>query len=152
MKYVFAALLFFPMLLQAQAGDVFTVKKKTQTFVPGYYCSDYMTDGRACFYFDSTGTVRMFNSDKTPEKVPAAFAQKPNALYTANYIIKGDTVSFVATLYFTPGDFNPMSGKQITTVKGQFKDDKIRLIAVTDVNGRVSSTRETFVRRIYPVN
>lgn len=148
MKYVSMALLLLPFALKAQDGDVFTVKKKTQVFVPGYYCSDYMTDGRACFYFDSSGMVRMFNSDKTPEKIPAAFAQKPNVLYTTNYVVKGDSVSFVATLYFTPGDFNPMSGKQTTTVKGQFKDDKIRLIAVTDVNGKVSSTRETFVRRI----
>ncbi len=148
MKYVSMTLLLLPFALMAQDGDVFTVKKKTKAFVPGYYCSDYMTDGRACFYFDSTGTVRMFNSDKAPEKVPAAFAQKPNALYSTNYVVKGDSVSFVATLYFTAGDFNPMSGKQTTTVKGQFKDDKIRLIAVTDVNGKVSSTRETFVRRI----
>lgn len=152
MKYISLFLLLFPLALSAQSEDVFTVKKKTGSFVPGYYCSDYMTDGRACFYFDSTGTVRMFISDKTPEKIPASFAQKPNALYSTNYVVKADTVSFVAVVYINGGDFNPVNGKQTTTVKGQFKDDKIRLVSITDVNGKTTSTRETFVRRIYPIN
>lgn len=133
----------------AQQDATFTVKKSKQAFKPGFYCSDYMTDGRACYYFDTLGTVRMFNSPELPDKIPAAFAKKPNVLYSAPYTYTNDTLRFKIAVYLNPGDFNPVSAKQTTTVVGTLKDDMIRLTAVTDVNGRVDSRKETFVRLIH---
>ena len=147
MKALFLFYLLFPIALLAQDAT-FTVKKGKQAFKPGFYCSDYMTDGRICFYFDTTGNVRVFNSDKVPEKIPSAFAQNPRILYTAPYSVQNDTVRFKAVIYLTPGDFNPITAKQTTTVVGHAKDDMIRMLAFTDVNGRVDSRKEIFVRRI----
>lgn len=147
MKALLVIYLLLPLGLLAQDAT-FVVKKNNPVFRPGFYCSDYMTDGRACFYFDTMGTVRVFNSEQAPEKIPAAFAKKPRILYTAPYTVKGDTVRFVAILYLTPSDFNPITIKQTTIVTGIVRDDKIRLLSVTDVNGRVDSRKETFVRRI----
>lgn len=147
MKALITFTLLLPLALLGQDA-MFTVKKHKQTFKPGFYCSDYMTDGRACFYFDTLGTVRMFNSAEAPDKIPAAFAKKPNVPYSAPYVFADDTLRFKAAVYLNPGDFNPVTVKQTTTVTGTLKEDMIRLISVTDVNGRVDSRKETFVRRI----
>ena len=147
MKNLLLACLLLPIVALAQDAT-FVVKKGKQAFKPGFYCSDYMTDGRICFYFDTTGNVRVFNSDKAPDKIRAAFAQNPRILYTAPYTVINDTVRFTAVLYLNPGDFNPITLKQSTTVTGLAKDDMIRLYSVTDVNGRVDSKKEIFVRRI----
>lgn len=145
-KYLLAFLI-IPFAVKAQTG-VFTVKKNNPHFVPGFYCSDYMTDGRSCFYFDTLNKVHFFISSQSPEKIPVAYMQSPASYYTVPYVVNADTVSFIASIYNSPSDFNPIATKQTTTVTGLIKEDMIRLTIIVEGGMGRPSKKEIYIRRI----
>lgn len=140
-------LLLLPFAVKCQT-DVFTVKKNSSHFVPGFYCSDYMTDGRSCFYFDTLNKVHFFVSNQSPEKIPVAYMQSPAAYYTVPYVVNADTVKFISSIYNSPSDFNPVATKQTTTVTGLVKDDMIRLTIIVEGGMGRPSKKEIYIRRI----
>lgn len=91
MRILFIVSLFNCALSHAQQEHTYTVKKqKPETFV-GTFCTEYLTDGRTCFEFDTAGTVHFFVWGKDLKSI----ALTPHHNYfSVPFIQKNDSIFF----------------------------------------------------------
>ncbi len=145
MKGLLFIFFLFPVLLIAQEVDSFIVKKPVSK-PNGFYCSDYMTDGRLCFLFTEDHKLSCFSSDKNPAQIPGEYFKSPLPYYTASYTVKGDSVFFVSSIpvIATTGERT----NQVTSGSGKMVNDKIFLSAISQTGKGSPSVRQVVVKKL----
>lgn len=142
---------------QAQQGEVFAVKKNSANAatLTGFYCTDYMTDGRACYYFDSLHYVAVFSSSANPQTIPEDYQTNIKGRNTEArlpYTLHADTLRFTIT---RPVTTNGQPGLMITEATGLVVNDRIYLTLTTRwrasdarVNADTPTTRQHMVKKM----
>ncbi len=142
--------LLLSLALHSQQEDVFAVKKNNtfKTGLQGFYCSDYMTDGRACYYFDSLHYVVVFSSSANLQAIPQDYTTNIKGRNTearVPYTQHGDTIRFTIT---RPVITNNQPGLLVTEATGLLANDRIYFTLTTRQNAGTPTTRTHTVKKL----
>ncbi len=142
---LFCVFLVFPFYICAQHVDSFTVKKPLPK-PNGFYCSDYMTDGRLCFLFTEDHKLSCFSSDKNPAQIPNEYFKQPLPYYTAPYTVKGDSIFFVSSIPVVAPTGE--RANQVTSGSGKLVNDKIFLSVISQTGNGSPAVRQVVVKKL----
>ncbi|MFN8300194.1 MAG: hypothetical protein U0T75_13910 [Chitinophagales bacterium] len=146
---VFLSLL-LSLALYSQQEEVFAIKKNStgKPGLQGFYCSDYMTDGRACYYFDSLHYVAVFSSSANPQGIPQDYTTNIKGRNTearVPYTQLGDTILFTIT---RPVITNSQPGLLVTQATGLLANGRIYFTLTTRLNTGTPTTRTHMVKKL----
>ncbi|MFN8287091.1 MAG: hypothetical protein U0V74_10080 [Chitinophagales bacterium] len=145
MKGLLLFLWLLPACLVAQLVDSFTVKKPVSK-PNGFYCSDYMTDGRLCFVFTEDHKLSCFSSDKNPSEIPDNYLASPHPYYTAPYSVKGDSLFFATSMPVVGPSGERVN--QVTSGRGIMINDQLFFTVTTQAGLGSPSTRQVVVKKL----
>lgn len=143
------AILFGAQFACSQTHQTFVIKKATAKSIAGYYCTDYTTDGRLCFYFDTLGGAHTLVSTNGVGDIAIQFLNAKANTAIGNYTISGDTLQLITTAGISGTGFQKnYTGKMTTTITGVVNGSEIEMTITAFIEGMPPSVKTIKAYRV----